>query len=88
MRKFAIKKIERRKIKTTLKHIDYIATKMSCASGALYKLCPHIPRRALMPVYCSVEYSHLQHGIILWGNTTEAISTKLQTKKLHLFNIN
>ena len=61
------------------KHIDYIATKMSFASGALHRLSSYILRRALMPVY--LMHFHLHYGIILWRNTTKSISPKFQTKQ-------
>jgi len=48
------------------------ATKLSAATGALYKLNKHIPKSALMAVYTIiVVYSHLQYAITCWGNTAK-----------------
>ena len=42
------------------KHFE---TKLSAASGAIYKLCKYIPQKALMSVHYSLVYSHLQYAI-------------------------
>ena len=61
---------------TWKKHIVHIETKLSAASGAIYKLRKYIPQKALMSVY-----SHLQYAIICWGNSTKTIKHKLQVKQ-------
>ena len=60
------------------KHIE---TKLSTASGAIYKLRKYIPQKALMSVYYSLVYSHLQYAIISWGNSSKTIEHKLQVKQ-------
>ena len=41
------------------KHIKHIETKLSVASGAIYKLRKYTPQTALISVYYSLAYSHL-----------------------------
>ena len=60
------------------KHLE---TKLSAASGAIYKLRKYIPQRALMSVYHSVVYSHLQYAIICRGSSSKIIKHKLQEKQ-------
>ena len=69
------------------RHIDYIVTKMSSATGALYKLRPYIPQSALLAVYYSLVYSHLVYGIICWGNTTKMSLSKLQVKQNRIIKL-
>ena len=60
------------------KHIE---TKLSVPSGAIYKLRKYIPQKALISVYYSLVYSHLQYAIICWGNSSKIIKHKLQVKQ-------
>ena len=69
------------------RHIDYIVTKMSSATGALCKLRPYIPQSALFAVYYSLVYSHLVYGIIFWGNTTKTSLSKLQIKQNRIIKL-
>ena len=64
---------------TWKKHIE---TKLLAASGAIYKLRKFIPQKALIPVYYSLVFSHLQYAIICWGNSSKTIKYKLQGKKI------
>ena len=66
---------------TWKKHIEHIGTKLSTASGAIYILRKYIPQKALMSVYYSLVYSHLQYAIICWGNSFKTIKHKLQVKQ-------
>ena len=43
------------------KHIEPIETKLSAASGAIYKLRKYIPQKALMSVYYSQTRRHEGH---------------------------
>ena len=65
---------------TWKKHIEHIKTKLSSASSAIYKLCKYIPQKALMSVYYTLVYSHLQYAITCWGNSSKTIKHKLQVK--------
>ena len=59
------------------KLIKLIETKLSTASGAIYKLRKYIPQKALRSVYYSIYslvYSHLQYAIISWGNSLKPLS--------------
>ena len=70
---------------TWKKHIEHIETKLSAASGAIYKLRKYIPQKALMSVYYSLRvYSHLQYAIICWGNFSKTNKHKLQVKQNHI----
>ena len=63
---------------TWKKHIE---TKLSATSGAIYTLRKYIPQKALMSVYYSLVYSHLQYAIICCGNSSKTIKHKLQVKQ-------
>jgi len=69
------------------RHIEHIETKLSAATGALYKLRKYISQNSLMLVYYSLAYSHLQYAIICWGNTSKTIKRSLQVKKNHIVKI-
>ena len=63
------------------KHIEHIETKLSAVSGAIYKLLKYITQRALMSVYHSFVYSHIQYAISCSGNSSKFIKRKLQVKQ-------
>ena len=71
---------------TWKKRIEHIETKLSVASGAIYKLRKYIglPQKALMSVYYSLVYSHLQYAAICWGNSSKTIKHKLQVKQTRI----
>ena len=66
---------------TWKKPIEHIETKLSAASGAIYKLRKYIPQKALMSKYYSLVYSHLQYAIICWENSSKTIKHKVQVKQ-------
>ena len=49
------------------KHIAVLETKLSSAIGAMFKLQKHSSQKALITVYHSIVYSHLQSAILAWG---------------------
>ena len=64
------------------KHIQHIETKLSSASGAIYKLRKYILQRTSMSVYRSLVYSHLQYAIISCrGNSSKIFKHNLQVKQ-------
>ena len=69
------------------KHVEYIETKLSAATGALFKLSKYLPTRTLVPVYYSLAYSHLQYAIITWGNSAKFNIHKLQVKQNRMVKI-
>ena len=70
---------------TWKKHIE---TKLSAASGAIYKLRMYISQRALMSVYYSLVYFYLQYAIICWGSSSKTIKHKLQVKQNRIITCN
>ena len=50
------------------KQLDVIVAKLSVAIRALHRLKKYIPKKSLIEVNYSIAYSHLQYGIINWGN--------------------
>ena len=69
------------------KHIDYIESKLSAATGALYNLRKYVTQTVLISVYYSLVYSYLQYSVICWGNTTKTLLHKLQVKQNHIVRI-
>lgn len=59
------------------RHIDYIVTKLSSATGVIYKLKDYVPMKQLISVYHSIVGSHLQYGIVNWGNAAAIHLNKL-----------
>jgi len=55
---------------------------LSAAKEALYKLNKYIPKSALMAIYYSLVYSHLQYAIICWRNTAKNKILELQANKI------
>ena len=66
------------------RHIQQIESKLSAASGALYQLHKYVPKKALLPIYYSLAYSHLQYAIICWGSANNSLIKSLQVKQNHL----
>ena len=69
------------------KRIDYIESKLSAATGALYNLRKYVTQTVLISVYYSLVYSYLQYSVIYWGNTTKTLLHKLQVKQNHIVRI-
>ena len=67
---------------TWKKHTERIETKLSAASGAIYKLRKYIPQKALMSVYYSLVYSHLQDAIICWNILPKPLSINYKSNKI------
>ena len=44
----------------------------------MYKLHEYVPKKAVLSVYYSLAYSHLQYAIICWGNANKTLIKKLQ----------
>ena len=63
------------------KHIDYLCTQVSKASGILYRYKTKMPNFALKLIYHSLIGSKLRYGVTAWGS---AKSTALQ--KLNMLN--
>ena len=61
------------------RHIEYLITKLSQAAGVIYKIRNYLPFNAKILIYNSLVVSHLQYSISAWGNTTQALLTKLQS---------
>ena len=69
------------------RHIQQIESKLSAACGALYKFHKYVPKRALLSVYYSLAYSHLQYAIICWGNANKTLIKRLQVKQNRVVKI-
>ena len=69
------------------KHIDFIGSKLSAATGALYNLRKYVSQTVLISVYYNLEYSCLQYSVICWGSTTKTLLHKLQVKQNHIVRI-
>ena len=69
------------------RHIQQIESKLSAASGALYQLHKYVPKKALLSIYYSLAYSHLQYAIVFWGSANNSLIKSLQVKQNHLVKI-
>ena len=69
------------------KHIDFIESKLSAATGALYNLPKYVSQTVLISVYYSLVYSYLQYSVTCWGTTTKTLLDKLQVKQNHIVRI-
>ena len=69
------------------KHIQHLETKLSAATGAIYRLRKYLPYFVLIPVYYNLVYSHLQHAIICWGSTYKSYLQKVQVKQNRIAKI-
>ena len=58
-------------------HAEYLCTKLSKASGMIYKLKNIAPREVLQVVYHSIVSSHLRYGILAWGSAKTNALNKL-----------
>ena len=63
------------------KHIEHIESKLAVAAGVIAKLRKYLPSQALIPIYYSLVYSHLQYAIICWGNCFKKLIHRLQVKQ-------
>ena len=65
-------------IHTNLKwnsHIDKIAGKVGKGLGILYKLKRFLPRNILVMIYNTLIQSHINYGILLWGQDPQRLVT-------------
>ena len=69
------------------RHIQQIESKLSAASGALYQLHKYVSKKALLSIYYSLAYSHLQYTIVCWGSANNSLIKSLQVKQNHLIKI-
>ena len=69
------------------RHIQQIESKLSAAFIALYQLHKYVPKKALLSIYYSLAYSHLQYAIICWGTANNSLIKSLQVKQNHLVKI-
>ena len=60
-------------------HIEYLCTKLSKASGIIYKLRKQVPNRVLILIYNSLVASYIRYGITAWGQASTSALRKLQT---------
>ena len=50
-------------------HVDKISNKISKTIGTLNRLKFYLPLNAKLAIYNSLILSHINYGILLWGNT-------------------
>ena len=58
-------------------HIKALETKVSRSVGILSKLKYFLPQDALLKLYYALIHSHLNYGILAWGNTYHSYLLKL-----------
>ena len=66
---------------TWKKHIEYLQTKLSTASGIIYKTRTYMPLNARMLVYNSLVDSYLRYGITAWGTSAAYLIERLQASQ-------
>lgn len=60
------------------RHCEFVASRISSAIGAMYKLKNIIPSEALKNVYFSLIHSHLTYMVNIWGASAAAHLRPLQ----------
>ena len=58
--------------------IKYLSTKLSRSAGIFSKLRYYLKTEVLIRVYHALFNSHLQYGILCWGNTTDTNLERIQ----------
>ena len=79
MRNLKIKRVEVAKFLGTLvdcklsfkPQIDVICSKLSKASGVMYRLRGMVPRNVLLKVYYAIFFPHLCYAITVWGDSNK-----------------
>jgi hypothetical protein len=65
------------------KHVNQIASKLSCVCYAMRVLTPLLSINALKMLYSSYTHSFFSYGIIFWGASTNSIKIfRMQKKKI------
>ena len=70
-------------------HSKNLVSRLSRSIGAIRKLSYFAPTSVLISVYYSLFYSHLTYGIIVWGNSSATLTSKLsalQRRVIKLFD--
>ena len=63
-------------------HVDKISNKISKTLGILNRLKFYLPQNAKLAIYNSLILSHINYGILLWGNTNYINRLKTYKKEL------
>jgi hypothetical protein len=66
-------------------HLCHISKKISKAVGIMSKLKNLLPKSVMLHIYNALIQSHLNYGLILWGNQSKNIF-KLQKKAIRIVN--
>ena len=66
---------------TWKKHIEYLQTKLSIASGIIYRTRNYMPLNARMLVYNSLVDTYLRYGITAWGTSATYLIERVQASQ-------
>ena len=58
-------------------HINFVETKISGSVGILGKLKYYLDHTSLLKLDYALIHSHINHGLIIWGNNLSVISDKI-----------
>ena len=67
-------------------HIDKIAGKVGKGLGILYKLKHFLPRNILVMIYNTLIQSHINYGILVWGQEPQRLVT-MQKKAIRAITL-
>jgi len=56
--------------------------KIACAVGIMCKLKYYLPQNAILKLYYALVRTHLNYGILIWGNTYSSYLSKLNNYKI------
>jgi len=60
-------------------HIEVVETKIAHAIGVMCKLKYYLPQNAMLKLYYTLVHTHLNYGILVWGNMYSSYLSKLNT---------
>ena len=62
-------------------HPNQVALNLSKCNGIIYKLHNYVNRKTLLMLCYNLGYSHVLHGITLWGTAAKSLLHRIQVEQ-------